>query len=219
MNATPLPVSSALAGPHDHVLAEERDRRTRARAHVPSATRIWAIDRRKSNADLAEHLQRDDHRGEMQPRVADASAAGPGTAVPRIVSDGRPASSGRAHRTVMVLRAARKRSSRQRRGKPSSDGLLVRELRRSWHASTRYDALDRATRLTAAQPDRRGSPDFDAYLEKRPDATRTRSRDEDVRGADATRATRTTTIFELTGLGCRRRGPRAAATRASGCCR
>ena len=56
--------------PHDHVLAAGRRSRTRAPPQVPSDTRICAIESWKSNADLPDHLQRDDHRREVQARVA-----------------------------------------------------------------------------------------------------------------------------------------------------
>ena len=56
--------------PHQHVLARRTRSRPRARAQVPIAIRIWAIESRKSNATWPSDLQRDDHRGEVQPRVA-----------------------------------------------------------------------------------------------------------------------------------------------------
>ena len=44
---------------------------TSSTAHVASEMRICAIETRKSNADLPEDLQRDDHRREVQARVAE----------------------------------------------------------------------------------------------------------------------------------------------------
>ena len=69
MNATPLPVSSALAG-HMSTRWLRKAIPTSRTADVSSETRIWAIERLKLERDLPEHLQRDDHRGEVQARVA-----------------------------------------------------------------------------------------------------------------------------------------------------
>ena len=49
MNATPLPVSSALAG-HMSTCWRKKAMPTSSTAHVPIATRIWAIERLKPNA-------------------------------------------------------------------------------------------------------------------------------------------------------------------------
>ena len=49
MNATPLPVSSALAG-HMITRCRQKAMPTSSTAQVPSEIRIWAIETRKSNA-------------------------------------------------------------------------------------------------------------------------------------------------------------------------
>ena len=70
MNATPLPVSIALAG-HMSTCWLRNVIATSSTAQVPIATRICAIESWKSNGDLPEDLQRDDHRGEVQPRIGE----------------------------------------------------------------------------------------------------------------------------------------------------
>ena len=69
MKATPLPVSIALAG-HVRRLAPERDRdlETRAREQRDEDLRDREVE---AERDLAEHLQRDDDGGEVQPRIAE----------------------------------------------------------------------------------------------------------------------------------------------------
>ena len=83
---------------------------TSSRAHVPSETRIWAIERLNPNNGLPEHLQRDDHHGEMQARIPDRGQQD-GVA-PSPDRHHRPAGEGgRAHGTVMVLPSVSGRAS------------------------------------------------------------------------------------------------------------
>jgi hypothetical protein len=92
MNATPLPVRSALAG-HMITCWRKKAMPTSSTAHVPSATRIWAIDRLNPNA--------------VWPRTCSVTITAArwrrgsrtvgnrtGYCVPRIVSTGRPATAG-----------------------------------------------------------------------------------------------------------------------------
>ena len=68
MNATPFPVRSALAG-HMSTRWRRNAIATSRIADVSTATRIWAIERSKSNADLPEHLERRDDRRQVEARI------------------------------------------------------------------------------------------------------------------------------------------------------
>jgi hypothetical protein len=78
MNATPLPVSSALAGQRITRCARKAIPTSRT-AHVPSETQDLRDRELEVEADLADHLQRRDRRGEVTAVDPAASAAAPGT--------------------------------------------------------------------------------------------------------------------------------------------
>ena len=70
IRATPLPVSIALAG-HTNDRVWRNVSAISMTAQVRIAARIWGTLTRKCSADLAEDVDRDDHRRHVQPRVAD----------------------------------------------------------------------------------------------------------------------------------------------------
>ena len=109
MKATPFPVRSALAGHMRIVLAEERDPDLEQGARPERDEDLG--DREAEPEDgLPEHLQRDDHHGEMQARIADRGQQD-GVA-PSPDRHHRPAGEGgRAHGTVMVLPSVSGRAS------------------------------------------------------------------------------------------------------------
>ena len=98
--------------PEDHVLAPERDPHLEHRA---GQQRDEDLGDREAEVErhLPEDLQRDDHGREVEPRVADASAAGPGTAVPRILRVGLPRARERssAHGMPLSFRFTRPESA------------------------------------------------------------------------------------------------------------
>ena len=65
-----VPGDQRARRPHQHVLARRRRSRPRARAQVRERDQDLGDRDPEVERDLAEHLQRDDHRGEVQPRVA-----------------------------------------------------------------------------------------------------------------------------------------------------
>ena len=95
--------------PEDHVLAPERDPHLE---HGAGQQRDEDLGDREAELErhLPEDLQRDDHGREVEARVADASAAAPGTVVPRIRRVGLPraGSAHRAHGMPLSLQSTRR---------------------------------------------------------------------------------------------------------------
>ena len=70
MKATPFPVSSALAG-HMSTRWRRNAIATSSTAHVPERDQDLGDRELEAERHLPQHLQRDDHGGEVQARVAD----------------------------------------------------------------------------------------------------------------------------------------------------
>ena len=70
INATPLPVSIALAG-HTNAFADRKVSAISMTAQVRIAEDLRDGDA-EAQRHLAEHVDRDDHRSHVQPRIADA---------------------------------------------------------------------------------------------------------------------------------------------------
>ena len=85
-----VPGQQRARRPHDHALAAERDPDLEHRAREQ---RDEDLGDREPEAErhLAKDLERDDHRRQVEARIAAASAAEPDTSVPRIRIVGRPA--------------------------------------------------------------------------------------------------------------------------------
>ena len=138
-NATPLPVSSALAG---HMITCWR-RKVIANSRTPavtSETRIWAIDRRKSKATWPSTCSETITAARCS-RGSRSVGSRTGYCVPRSRSDGPSGWRGRAHSALIVLRrvATRRPSTAGRRlpegcrrsGSMGGNGCLSDPLRRS----------------------------------------------------------------------------------------
>ena len=159
MNATPFPVSSALAG-HMITLCLRNVIATSSTAAVRSETRIWAIDRLKPN-EVCPRTCNVMMTAARCRRGSRAVGSRIGYRLPRICSDGRPARAGAligVHATA--ARGNARVGDRRRTGFEGSSG----EYARVAVPATRYDAL--IAELRAALPAGEAPPDFDSYLDK-----------------------------------------------------
>ena len=114
--------------------------------------------------DLAEHLQRDDHGCEMQPRVADRRQQ---DRVLRAPEAQRRAYGwrGRAHSALIVLRrVATRRPSTAGRRLPEGQSAIG-QYWRQWPSLRPATTLS-SPQLLAAAPNREAPHDFDVYLEE-----------------------------------------------------
>ena len=110
MKATPLPVSSALAG-HMITCCRRKAIPISSTAQVTQRDEDLGDRELELERDLPEHLQRDDHRGEVEPRIADGRqqdrvgrAADPQSP---------PGRAGSAHRLMVCREIRLEKSSRQ----------------------------------------------------------------------------------------------------------
>ena len=147
-------------------------------------------------ADLPDHLQRDDRRGEVQPRVAQLRQQHRiGAAADRRASAARRSRCGvRAHRGDHGSRVSavydRRDASRDQRARAIVDLVVSRGVRRRSRCSspTTHGELVAAATMDGAAPDTRLNAQRKAYTAARSDARTTRELAEKVRDDPVERA-------------------------------